>query len=188
MLGRTWPGSAIDGSHRKRMDVTKRLRLIRERLGLSTLIFSEKVGVPEQQLIRWESGSVEPTRDEIAAVAEQLGVRTDDILLLPLELLVPDEVAIDPSLSPGHRLQFCSRAALARDFRWLREQVGSGSGPPAYGRFPWTDVPTERRGDFARLVVLARTQGRITTSRAHELLRGGFGRDFGELEAFFGIR
>ncbi len=56
--------------------------------------------------------------------------------------------------------------------------------PFAVRDFPWNEVPPERRGEFASTVIEARVAKLVTTSRACELLGGGWDRDFDELSEY----
>ena len=49
-------------------------------MGLSQFALSEKVGVHENTVRRWESGQCEPRASEIAKLCEVLGVSVDDLL------------------------------------------------------------------------------------------------------------
>lgn len=57
----------------------------RTKLGLSQFALSEKVGVHENTVRRWESGQREPRASEIAKLCEVLGVSEAELLRGPAE-------------------------------------------------------------------------------------------------------
>ena len=57
-----------------------RLKKWRTKLGLSQFALSEKVGVHENTVRRWESGQREPRASEIAKLCEILGVSEAELL------------------------------------------------------------------------------------------------------------
>lgn len=62
-----------------------RLKEWRTKLGLSQFALSEKVGVHENTVRRWESGQREPRASEIAKLCEVLGVSEAELLRGPAE-------------------------------------------------------------------------------------------------------
>lgn len=62
-----------------------RLKELRTKLGLSQFALSEKVGVHENTVRRWESGQREPRASEIAKLCEVLGVSEAELLRGPAE-------------------------------------------------------------------------------------------------------
>ena len=60
-----------------------RLKEWRTKLGLSQFALSEKVGVHENTVRRWESGQREPRASEIAKLCEVLGVSEAELLYGP---------------------------------------------------------------------------------------------------------
>ena len=62
-----------------------KLKEWRTKSGLSQFELSEKAGVHENTIRRWESGQREPRASEIAKLCEVLGVSVDDLLRGPAE-------------------------------------------------------------------------------------------------------
>lgn len=62
-----------------------RLKGWRTKLGLSQFALSEKVGVHENTVRRWESGQREPRASEIAKLCKVLGVSEAELLRGPAE-------------------------------------------------------------------------------------------------------
>ena len=62
-----------------------RLKEWRTKLGLSQFALSEKVGVHENTVRRWESGQREPRASEIVRLCEVLGVSEAELLNGPAE-------------------------------------------------------------------------------------------------------
>ena len=62
-----------------------RLKEWRTKLGLSQFALSEKVGIHENTVRRWESGQREPRASEIAKLCEVLGVSEAELLRGPAE-------------------------------------------------------------------------------------------------------
>ena len=60
-----------------------RLKEWRTKLGLSQFVLSEKVGVHENTVRRWESGQREPRASEITKLCEVLGVSEAELLRGP---------------------------------------------------------------------------------------------------------
>ena len=54
-------------------------------MGLSQFVLSEKVGVHENTVRRWESGQREPRASEIAKLCKVLGVSEAELLRGPAE-------------------------------------------------------------------------------------------------------
>jgi transcriptional regulator with XRE-family HTH domain len=78
----------------------KRLRQLREAFGYSRREFSEKVGIAEGQIVRYEIGKNDATGDVLARIARAFGVSVDYLLGLtdsptPIQNndLTPEEVA-----------------------------------------------------------------------------------------------
>ena len=68
---------------RKEIDVSTysgrfaaRLRMLRDKAGMTTKELSEKSGIPAGTLECWESGNRSPVNEEFPALAEALGVKT----------------------------------------------------------------------------------------------------------------
>ncbi|HEX2907758.1 MAG TPA: helix-turn-helix transcriptional regulator [Phototrophicaceae bacterium] len=58
----------------------KRLRQLREAQGYSRRELSEKIGVVETQIVRYETGTSDATGDVLARIAQAFGVSADYLL------------------------------------------------------------------------------------------------------------
>ncbi len=57
-----------------------RLKMLREKAGLSVDELAEKSGIPVQTLYTWENGSRSPIPETLPNLAEALGVKTRTLL------------------------------------------------------------------------------------------------------------
>jgi transcriptional regulator with XRE-family HTH domain len=57
-----------------------RLRVLREKAGLTQAALGEKVKMPYQAIAKYERGAVEPTWDTVKKLAKALKIKTDDFL------------------------------------------------------------------------------------------------------------
>lgn len=79
----------------------KRLRQLREAHGYSRRALSEKIGVVETQIVRYEAGESDATGDVLSRIAQVFGVSTDYLLGLTdtpsptlSDDLLPQEAAV----------------------------------------------------------------------------------------------
>lgn len=72
------------------------LRGYRERAGLSMAALGDRAGIEHSTISRWEGGSRQPTRANVVAVAEALGLSDadTDVLLISAEYLPRDPASL----------------------------------------------------------------------------------------------
>lgn len=61
------------------MEFAKRIKALRERLGLTQMEFAEKIGISQPSVTMYESGLREPSWEAVQKIVTGLGIQYDEL-------------------------------------------------------------------------------------------------------------